>query len=347
MSRSMSKAQNDRRYKVEKKLVAAIRDKMDALAHAQFLKDRDGKSKNPSHKYSHLSSADRARIRRSKIQYLRNEIHLILCANGFTPHVRDSRIPKATVAENLAIRFDFDGIIHRPESGQLSDPYRSAKQAYLETIQQEGAVSEPEYPFKSYCLSTSPVWQGLSRFANFRRLNSKIIAQLQKKRIPPSAVQTMNYYDFVDAISESCKESRARPFEGARSKNLKMFASCYGDEFFRIMTSLRYEASAVHKMLRQMRNGTTPEIIDLHHKTNVTNFRELEKPEEINLFPNMLLTFIHPHHRSLHFDKGYDIDKNLVFFGGYDPLFQIRRDPEKERQYLLKTGQLAKNAKTR
>lgn len=343
----MSKAQNDKRLSVERRLVAAIRDKMDALSHAQFLKDRGGKSKNKPRRYSQLSSADRQRLRHTKTQFLRNEIHLLLCANGFKPHTRDPNISKATVEESLAIRFDFDGIIHRPDNGQLSDPYRNAKQSFWQATQQTGAVPWVQHQYSSYNLNASPVWQKLSKFSNFRKLTSKIIAQLQKNHIPPSAVQTMNYYDFVDAISESCKATRSRPFESTRSKNLKMFAHCYGDEFFRIMTSLRYDTGSVNKMLRQMRNGISPEILDFHHKTNVTNFRELEKPEEINLFPNMLLTFVHPHHRSLHFGKGYDVNKDLVFFGGYDPLFQIRRDPERERQYLIKTGQLAKDAKSR
>ncbi len=48
----------------------------------------------------------------------------------------------------------------------------------------------------------------------------------------------------------------------------------------------------------------------------------------------MLLTFVEPHHRVLHFGKGYDVRPGLVFFGGYDPLYQIRRSPERERTYL-------------
>jgi len=342
----MRKNQEDKAYIIEKKFVATIRDKMNALSHAQFLKERGGKSKDKPRKYSQLSSSERQRIRRAKTQGLHNEIHLLLCACGFTPHIRNPNLSRATPEENLAIRFDFDGIIHRPESHFLSDPYRNAKHSFWQSAQQIDETSCPLFQHSDYNLNNSPVWQELSKFTNYQKISSRIITQLQKNNIPPSVVTTMNYYDFIDAIAENYKETRSRPFESTRSQNLKMFAYCYGHDFFQIMTSLHYEANAIRKMLRQMRNGSCPEIFDLHHKTNITNFRELKNPEEINSFPNMLLTFIHPHHRSLHFGKGYDIDKNIVFFGGYDPNYQIYRNPQKEQQYMRKIGKLINNAKS-
>lgn len=344
----MSKAQNDKRLSTERVLVAAIRNKMDALANAQFFKNRSNSAKSRNRgEYQKLSSAEKRLVRRIKVQQLKTEIHLLLYANGFRPHIRDPQIPRATTEESLAIRFDFDGILHRPDSTLLSAPYANARQIYQEALNNGDTPLPPEYNPGDYRLDDSPVWRKLKLFDNFRQTRKKIINSLVHNRIPPEAVPTMNYYDFVDTLTDACKRTNTRPFEGSRSQNLKMFAHCYGEEFTQIMLSLRYKPDAVQQMLQQMRKGSSPNILDLHHKTNVTNFRELEHPEKINAFPNMLLTFIHPHHRSLHFDKGYDIDKDIVFFGGYDPAYQIRRNPEKERQYLISKGRLPKNAKTR
>ncbi len=344
----MSKAQNDKRLSTERILVAAIRNKMDALTNAQFFKNRSNSAKSRGRgEYRKLSSAEKRLVRRIKTQQLKTEIHLLLQANGFKPHIRDPQIPRATTEESLAIRFDFDGILHRPDVSSLSAPYVNARQTYQEALNNNESPLPPEYAPEDYRLNTSPVWQKLKLFDNFRQTRKKIVYSLMQNRIPPEAVRTMNYYDFIDALTDACKKTDTRPFEGSRSQNLKMFAHCYGEEFTQIMLSLRYKPDAVRQMLQQMRKGKTPNILDLHHKTNVTNFRELECPEQINSFPNMLLTFIHPHHRSLHFDKGYDIDKGIVFFGGYDPAYQIRRNPHRERQYLIAKGRLPKDAKTR
>ncbi len=332
----MSKAQNDKRLSIEKKLVAAIRDKMDAITNAQFFKNKQDSAKNRNRGgYTRLSSAERRKLRRRKIEGLRNEIHLLLYANGLRPHFHDPQIPQASQAESLAIRFDFDGIMHRPDSSQLSSPYQNAKQAYLSALENAEELIPLQYPPQDYNLLESPIWKKMKLFENFRQTRKKIISSLVQNHIPPAVVKTMNYYDFVDALIDHCKRTKTRPFEGSRSKNLKMFAACYGEDFFQVMISLRYKPESIKEMLQQMHRGQSPNILDFHHKTNVTNFKEMSQPEEINKFSNMLLTFIHPHHRSLHFGKGYDIDRNVVFFGGYDPAYQIRRDPEKERLYFL------------
>lgn len=344
----MSKAQNDKRLAIERKLVAAIRDKMTALANAQFCKSRpDSNSNRDRGNYKHMSRAERQRMRRLKIQWLKNEIHMLLYANGLKPHIRDPQIPRATPEESLAIRFDFDGILHRPDNSLLSISYLSAKQEYMESLSNQDVSPPPKYDYTNYALDTSPVWQWLKNFDNFRQLRKRITRQLAKNHIPPTAVQTMNYYDFVDTITDYCKQTNTRPFEGKRAQNLKMFAHCYHEEFSQVMLSLHYKPRDIQSMLQQMQKGYCPNIFDLHHKTNVTNFRELEEHKQINGFSNMLLAFIHPHHRSLHFDKGYDINKDIVFFGGFDPAYQIRRNPERERQYLISKGRLPKDAKTR
>jgi len=342
----MKKSILDKRLLTERRVVAAIRDKMDALAHAQFLKKR--KSPNQDQKKgcdNGLSKTELRKLRKSKANYLKSEIDLLLRSLGLTPHQHDSSIPKATAEESLMIRFDFDGIMHRPRTGDFSESYLRHKQLNVENFIYEDDALVSFFSATDYQLSDSPAWNKMKKFANFRQLRKRICRQLAESNIPPSIVSEMNYYDFVDIIIDISKKSGSRPFESSRSKHLKMFAACYGQEFTEIMTALRVKPQVTRSILSNMRKGICGELLDLHHKTNVTNFHELENPYTINDFSNMLLTFIHPHHRSLHFGNGYDINQDIIFFGGYDPAFQIVRDPQREMTYLQTLGQGRKNGR--
>lgn len=245
------------------------------------------------------------------------------------------------------IRFDFDGIMHRPRTTDFSECYLRHKQLNVENMIFEDDAIPPLFSPADYDLNASPAWNKMKNFANYRQLRKRICRQLAENNIPPPIVSEMNYYDFVDIIIDIAKKSNSRPFEASRSKHLKMFAACYGQEFTEIMTTLRVKPQVTQSILANMRKGCCCELLDLHHKTNVTNFKELNNPYEINNFSNIVLTFIHPHHRSLHFGNGYDIDKDIVFFGGYDPAFQIRRNPQRELEYLQSLGQGKANGKSR
>ena len=95
-----------------------------------------------------------------------------------------------------------------------------------------------------------------------------------------------------------------------------------------------------------MRNGCGDPILNFHHYHNIFRCQEMDDPSKVNAFSNTVLTFVHPHHRTFHFGNGYDIPDDVVFFGGYDPIYQIKRNPERERQYLTNpTLFMAKNAK--
>ncbi len=343
----MKKSALDQRLLTERKVVAAIRDKMDALAHAQFLKRK--KPSNPEQKkdrYNGLSKTELRKLRKTKADYLKSEIDLLLRSLGLQPHQHDPAIPKASADESMMIRFDFDGIMHRPRMTDFSESYLRHRQLNVENkIFEEDSIETP-FSSSDYNLNDSPAWNKMKNFANFRQLRKRICRQLAGNNIPPSIISDMNYYDFVDIIIDIAKKSNNRPFEASRSKHLKMFAACYGQQFTEIMTALRVKPQITQSILTNMRKGCCGELLDLHHIKNVTNFHEMENPYEINNFSNMVLTFIHPHHRSLHFGKGYDIDENIVFFGGYDPAFQIRRNPQREMEYLQSLGFGKKNGKS-
>ena len=83
-----------------------------------------------------------------------------------------------------------------------------------------------------------------------------------------------------------------------------------------------------------MRKGICDPLLNFHHKNNIFRCKEMPDFHKANNFSNTMLTFVHPHHRLLHFRNGYDFKNDLAFFGGFDPIFQIKRDPEREREYL-------------
>ncbi len=343
----MKKSALDQLLLTERKIVAAIRDKMDALAHAQFLKKRKRPNQDEKRsRYDELSKTEKRKLRKTKADHLRAEIDLLLRSLGLVPHQHHISIPKAAPDESLMIRFDFDGIMHRPRTTDFSESYLRYRQLNVENmIFEDDAITTP-FSFVDYNLTDSPAWNKMKNFTNFRQLRKRICKQLAENNIPPSIVSDMNYYDFVDVIIDIAKKSNARPFESTRSKHLKMFAACYGQQFTEIMKALRVKPQITNDILANMRKGCCSELLDLHHKVNVTNCHEMDNFYEVNGFPNVLVTFIHPHHRSLHFGKGYDIDKNIIFFGGYHPAFQIRRDPQRELEYLQSLGQKKNNGKS-
>ena len=340
----------------ERRLVAAIRDKLNALANAQLKQDRQiGKNKDKVG--NEYTSAGRKRTKPKSISHLKNEIHLFLAAVNIHPHFPEKEVPPATREESWLIRLDWDGQFRKPADNDYSEAYAQARQIAGEHRHQSDNAPAPLlYRPQDYRLEHSPVWRFMRQFDSYAGNRRHICEQLSAQNIPPSVVSRMNFFDFSEVLYNWSKSRQQRPFEPARSRNFKMFEACYGEDFAKIMTMLRYKPEYIAEVREKMRRGScdgtvtadsTPEdlskkighdggdgMFNFHHKTNVSRFKELDEPQRINDFSNMLLTFVHPHHRVLHFGQGYDVPSDLVFFGGYDKLYQIRRNPERERQYL-------------
>lgn len=357
----------------ERRLVAAIRDKLNALANAQLKQDRQ-LGKNKDKVGNEYTSAVRKRTKPKSISHLKNEIHLFLASVNIHPHFPEKEVPLASREESWLIRLDWDGQFRKPADTDYSEAYVQARQIAGEQRNQAdgAAVHFPsQYLPQDYHLEHSPIWQFMRRFDSYAANRRHICEQLSVQNIPPTVVRSMNFFDFSEVLYNWSKSRQKRPFEPARSRNFKMFEACYGEDFARIMTMLRYKPEYIAEVREKMRRGScdgiitadnTPEdlnnsrpknghdgcdgMFNFHHKINVSRFKELDEPQSINDFSNMLLTFVHPHHRVLHFGQGYDVPSDLVFFGGYDKLYQIKRNPERERQYLQsKTLTAAANAK--
>ncbi len=355
----------------ERRLVATIRDKLEALANAQLKQDRQiGKNKNKiGHEYT---AAPQKRTKPRSVSHLKNEIHLFLASVNIHPHFAEKEIPLATREESWLIRLDWDGQFRKPADEDFSEAYAQARQIASEQYNQsDDAQAAHIFQPQNYHLEHSPTWRFMRQFDNYAANRRRICEQLSVQQIPPAVVKNMNFFDFSEVLYNWSKRNRQRPFEPTRSRNFKMFEACYGDDFAKVLSLLRYKPEYINEVREKMRHGTcegiilsdnTPEDINnprpksehiicdgmfnFHHKTNVCRFKELDEPHRINDFSNMLLTFVHPHHRVLHFGQGYDVSSELVFFGGYDKLYQIKRNPERERQYAQsKILTAARNAK--
>lgn len=338
----LSKNKRCEHYNVERRFVETLRDKLDALANAQLKEDRPiGKNKSKN-KSADKQDKGKKRTQPKSINYLKTEVHLLLNSVDIHPHNSPNNAPLANREESWLIRLDWDGMFHKPADTDFSEAYARARQEAAENQEREGGDSSPNrYNAKDYQLNQSPSWQFMSKFENYASCRHKICTQLAKQNIPPTVVPQMNFFDFSEVLYNWSKEHQTKPFECSRSKNLKMFAACYGEEFSRIMSMLHYSHEYITRTKDKMRQGVCDPLLNFHHQTNVSRFKELDNTSTINDFSNMLLTFVQPHHRVLHFGNGYDAPKGLVFFGGYDPIYQIKRDPERELQYLSRHNKKA------
>lgn len=329
----LSKSKLPERLNAERHLVEAIRDKLDALANAQLKQDRPiGKRKQDTQP---------KRTKPKSITHLKNEIHLFLASVNIHPHRPEVEVEKANREESWLIRLDWDGKFHMPADTDYSEAYARSRQIISEQENQaDGTESPLLYKPEDYLLYQSPSWLFMRRFSNYQRCQPYIQEQLALQNIPPEIVGQMNFFDFAEVLYNWSKRRQTQPFESQRSQNFKMFDACYGKEFEQVMRMLNYKPEYIEEVRQKMQRGNCDAALNFHHKTNVSNFKELEKPYQINQFANTMLTFVQPHHRTFHFGNGYDADSNIVFFGGYDKLYQIQRDPERERQYLQSNQQL-------
>lgn len=334
----LSKTKLTDRYYRERRFVETLRDKLDALANSQLKEDRQYGGKKSKDIVDGKNSKRKKRTQPRSASRLKTEIHLLLNSVNIHPHANVEDLPLANREESWLIRLDWDGIFHRPADTDFSEAYARARQEIAEEenmIKQYDRDAElSNYTARDYHLEDSPVWQFMRQFDNYAKSHGKICRQLAEMNIPPAVVSKMNFFDFSEVLYTWSKKYQIKPFESARSRNLKMFEKCYGEEFSHIMKMLHYSPAYIASVRDKMRNGICDPLLNFHHQTNVSRFKELKDRSQINSFSNMLLTFVQPHHRILHFANGYDAPKGLVFFGGYDPLYQIKRDHERERLYL-------------
>ncbi len=285
------------------------------------------------------------------LQNIKNEIKILLAFYGIgTPHLTPPNQPDLSREQVSLIDIDFEGLYFPPNSEDLSAGYRALRDA-------ADKYDQPRlYKMSDYNLNDIPVWAEMKKFNSFRHMYRPICAQLLKINYPPEKLNRLSYLDILDTINRHNREHPEHRMSGQRTRFLKMFATCYGEEFLFKMSLLGKEKIArdfltyIHYLDKPGRQCPkevryTANLFNVHHVKNRKHANELDDYSTINNFPNLSLCFTFPHHKILHTPVEMDLNPNIIFFGSFVRDFQITRNPEKERLYqqgLIKTPNFRK-----
>lgn len=258
------------------------------------------------------------------------------------PHIKVPNQPHLSDEQNLIINWDFEGINLHKKSLNLSTYFKNA----LETSKRYDVAHRHEA--NEYNLDQIPIWNEMKKFKNFRDMYHPLKHQLAEMGYDPTQLNLLNICDVGYLIKKHNKENPKNQMQCQRTRFLKMFSACYGDEFIQKSRMLGREEVAKDFIEYIDCLGTDKKVSDerwkellqassyfsVHHKKNRQYAFELDDYSKINDFSNLALCFHHPYHTVLHQPQVMDLNTNIVYFGSFRPEFQIIRDPERERQYL-------------
>lgn len=258
-----------------------------------------------------------------------------------SPHLTIPDQPKLSPEQKLIINWDFEGVNLSKEEIKISTYLKNA----LNTSQNYDISNR--HDIKKYDLNNIPIWSEKKKFKNFQTMYFPICHQLANIGYPPDQLQHLNIYDVAYLIKKHNKENNQKLMPCQRTKFLKMFAVCYGEEFLRIETILNRGEDAKYFLEYISQLNTTKQYSDetwekiqksvtkynVHHKKNRQFACETDDYSQINDFSNLTLCYADPYHTILHHPKEIDLNINLVYLGGLREEFRIIRNPANERLY--------------
>lgn len=259
-----------------------------------------------------------------------------------SPHLTIPDQPKLSPEQKLIINWDFEGV--SKEESSISTYLKNA----IATAEKYDV--KDRYKYSDYELTNIPIWSEMIKFKNFQAMYFPICHQLAKMGYPPDELQYLNIYDVAYLIKEHNKQHKENPqkmMQCQRTKYLKMFAVCYGEEFLHIETMLGREEDAKNFLEYIHQIGTSKQYSDgaleklqksaalynVHHKKNRQFACETDDYSQINGFSNLTLCYANPYHTILHHPQEIDLNINLVYLGGLRSEFRIVRNPANERLY--------------
>ncbi len=257
-----------------------------------------------------------------------------------TPHIPLKNQPTLYPEQISMINIDFEGLHFRPNKEELSPYYRQAKN----TISQSDALQIQPHQPSDYDLTQIPIWHEMKKFNSFRFMRHALCQQLAQINYSPDKLNLLNYHDMLDLIYHHNHENPKNRMPCQRIRFLKMFQTCYGEEFKMLMTSLgeekladnfltyiKYLNKPSHKCPKAALEAANK--LNIHHIKNRKFANELHDYSEVNDFSKLALSFAFPHHKILHEPTDIDLNSNIIFLGGFLPEFQITRNPARERLY--------------
>ena len=305
-------------------------------------KNKGGEKKKPS-----LNREQRQKERRTNKRNATNEIIEFLRPFDIgIPHTKLKNQPELTREQSVLIEIDFDGLYFTPKQSELSGVYKTAKQK-AQTYDVQNIYQSTDFD-----LNQIPCWEEMKKFNSFRPMQRYICRQLSKIGFNPSNLNQLEFYDVIDLIALHNRENPEQIMIGQRTRFLKMFAACYGEEFVHKMSLIGQCPEEKQENEQLAKNFLTyvyfldnpnkkapkecakaANYFSVHHVQNRKYANELEDYSLVNNFSNLVLCISNPLHSILHNPIELDINRNLVFFGGLLKEFRITRDPAKERDY--------------
>lgn len=258
-----------------------------------------------------------------------------------TPHLIIPDQPKLSPEQKLLINWDFEGVNISKEESCISTYFKNAL-ATSKTYDISNRHDVAEYD-----INNIPIYSEMRKFKNFQLMSFPICHQLSKMGYPPNELHYLNIYDVAYLIKKHNKENPQKAMPCQRTKFLKMFDACYGEEFLRIESMLGREEEAkyfieyIHQLntSKQYSDDVWEKIqksialYNVHHKKNRQFACETDDYSQINDFSNLTLCYANPYHTILHHPQEIDLNINLVYLGGLRSEFRIVRNPANERLY--------------
>lgn len=304
--------------------------------------NNQGKAKNKGgEKKEQANKKQRPKISKRSFDGIKCELKFFIAFYGIgTQHRELSNQPKLSREQILIMDIDFDGLYFTPAPEDLSEKYREQKT-------KAAPYKLEHYPHSpsDYDLNQIPIWQEMKKFNSFRNMYRPICKQLAKIEYPPTDLAKLQLADMLDILSTHNRENPSARMTCQRSRFLKMFAACYGDEFIEKMTIMGKNKDAQNFMeyIRFLDNPSkkiSPEIrqaaelFNVHHVKNRKHAEELNDYSTVSDFSNLALCGVFPYHKILHYPYEIDLNPNIIFFNSFLGELQITRNPEKERRYL-------------
>lgn len=333
---------------IEAEIVAKLWHKLEALFQHQVKKtEKENNHKSKDKGGEKKVSRHPKKTSVTSIRYIKSEIAEYLATYRVgIPHTKLKNQPELSREQSSLINIDFEGLYFTPKSDELSGVYKAAKMAATKYD-----VCDI-YQISDYNLNEIPCWAEMKKFNSFRPMYRNICRQLSKIGFNPSNLNQLGYSDVIDIVAHHNREHPEQRLIGQRSRFLKMFAACYGEEFVNKMSLIGRDRDEKQKNEQLAKNFLTyvyymdnpskkapkecasaANYFSVHHTQNRKYANEMEDYSSVNNFSNLVLCISRPHHTILHTPQEIDLDRNVVFFGGFLQEFRISRDPQKERDY--------------
>ncbi len=227
----------------------------------------------------------------------------------------------------LLTSIDFEGLYFPIAEEELSP-------IYLKALHHSAETSTISYSEDAYNLNTIPQWKIMKKFSSFRSMRKMVCARLSELKISPDKLPELHHNDIFHIIRQHNITHPEHAMPCRRTKFLKMFAACYGEDFVRIESYFGRKKQASDFLAYITYLGTAKKIPpEIRQSAELYNVHHGKWRTDAKSNTNGKLTLCDKElHSMLHYLKK-NINPQIVYFGTFSPFFHIKRDFQKEHLY--------------